>query len=841
MTKDKVTANGRRKAVAILMLVAMMFSVFGAALPERAFAADGTITLKVGRVIDYSSHFTHYFYAGDKDNPVFCAQPQLAAPSAGTYSYNFIDFDSMLAKCLYYGLGGPGFAEYTDKKLSGQWDGEDDAYALTHIIISIAYDKTTSAESDPFRGLSDSWKNKAKSLYEYIKTLPDPPANYRAFRIRNDGKQDILGSFNDVGTIKLKKASSNKEMSDANSCYSLQGARYGVYCKGKLCYTMTTDANGSCTLDNVLVSDYVIKEMDASKGFAVDTESHNCTVKNEQITNVSVSEVPKNNPVSLMLQKGDAETGKAEPQGAGKLSGAVYEIKYYKHKDGGKNLDRTWRVITDSEGKAELTDAYLDMSFENSAFYLDSKGSICLPLGTVTIQEVKAPEGYLLNSKIYTAEIKEGSETVETVNTFNAPVIGTNDEVAEQIKRGDIQFVKVKDGTMTRLPGVQFKITSKTTGESHIVCTDENGMIDTSSGFNSHKEDTNGGTAESGLWFGEIDAIDDEKGALLYDYYTLDEIRGEGNKGLKLAENVEFRIYRDNMTVNLGTVTDDVISIGTTAKDSDTGNHISLADNRVTIIDTVKYRGLTPGKTYRLAGTLMDKETGEPVTVNGKAVTSEKVFTPSKEKGTVDVTFIFDGSSLSGSEIVVFEKAYDVKTDTEVAGHEDVNDEGQSVVIPKIGTKATDASGKTNIIKAEKDQKITDEVSYEKLLAGKKYTLTTWLTRDGKKIRGTEVTKEFTAAAADGTVKAELTFDASMYGGDNITVFEELRLDGKTVAEHKDKEDKDQMIKVTAPKADVPKTGDSSHMLLWIILAASMTVIGSGILVNEYVQKRKKK
>ena len=75
---------------------------------------------------------------------------------------------------------------------------------------------------------------------------------------------------------------------------------------------------------------------------------------------------------------------------------------------------------------------------------------------------------------------------------------------------------------MTRLPGVQFKITSKTTGESHIVCTDENGMIDTSSGFNSHKEDTNGGTAESGLWFGEIDAIDDEKGALLYDYYTLD-------------------------------------------------------------------------------------------------------------------------------------------------------------------------------------------------------------------------------------------------------------------------------------------------------------------------------
>ena len=152
----------------ILVMIALLFSAFIPAATQSAYAADGTISLKVGRVIDYSSHFTHYYYTGDKDSPVYCAQPQLPSPKEGTYSYSFMSPDSMLAKCLYYGYGGPGFSDYTDRQLSGQWDGEDDAYCLTHIIISIAYDKTTSSDADPFRGLSESWKNKAKRLYTRV-------------------------------------------------------------------------------------------------------------------------------------------------------------------------------------------------------------------------------------------------------------------------------------------------------------------------------------------------------------------------------------------------------------------------------------------------------------------------------------------------------------------------------------------------------------------------------------------------------------------------------------------------------------------------------------------------
>ena len=151
----------------------------------------------------------------------------------------------MLAKCLYYGYGGPGFADHTDRQLSGQWDGEDDAYCLTHIIISIAYDKTTSASANPFYGLTDAWKNKAKSLYEYVKGLPDPPVNYRAYQIKVAGCQDILGSFNDTGSIGLQKSSANTVITDGNPNYSLAGAKYGVYYGNTLIGIITTDENGT--------------------------------------------------------------------------------------------------------------------------------------------------------------------------------------------------------------------------------------------------------------------------------------------------------------------------------------------------------------------------------------------------------------------------------------------------------------------------------------------------------------------------------------------------------------------------------------------------------------------
>ena len=656
-------------AIALCMMFLLGYMPFST---DRAYAADGSITLKVGRDIEYSSHHTHYFYAGDKESPVYCAQPQLPAPKSGKYSYSLIRPDSMLAKCLYYGYGGPGFEDHTDRQLSGQWDGEDDAYCLTHIIISIAYDKTTSASANPFYGLTDAWKNKAKSLYEYVKGLPDPPVNYRAYQIKVAGCQDILGSFNDTGSISLHKASSNPAMTEGNSNYSIAGAKYGVYYGNTLIGTITTDANGAGKLENVLVGNYTIKEISSSRGYAIEVSGHNVSVKVDQVTDVSVKEIPQSNPMDILLEKLDSETGKADPQGAASLKGAEFQVDFYAESSAPRAVksqaaaDKTWVFRTDGEGRIKFTKDYLVSGDE---FYYQSDGkTICMPLGKVVITEIKAPEGYLINGEIFTAYITP-SGVKETVLVYN------EQSVPEQVKRGDLEMVKVSDGDQKRLANVPFTITSLTTGESHTIVTDKNGYATTAATWNRHTHNTNAGkTSEDGIWFG-TSKPDDSKGALIYDDYEVAEQRCEANQGMKLLK-IKVSVYKDSVTIPMGTMTDDRIEIGTTAT-YDTGQKVSKAEGHVTIEDVVRYSGLQAGKTYIIKGKLIDKSTGKPLLVDGKEVVSEKEFTAENFSGEVTVSFTFDASALSSRKIVVFENLYE--DDTEIATHADIADEGQTV------------------------------------------------------------------------------------------------------------------------------------------------------------------
>ena len=124
-------------------------------------------------------------------------------------------------------------------------------------------------------------------------------------------------------------------------------------------------------------------------------------------------------------------------------------------------------------------------------------------------------------------------------------------------------------------------------------------------------------------------------------------------------------------------------SIGTTAKDQESGTHEGIAKKDVTIIDTVSYKNLIVGQEYTVKGKLMLKETGEPLRIDGKEVTAaETTFVPEEADGSVDMKFTFDASALNKKSVVVFEKVY--ADETEVAAHEDLEDDGQTVKY-KIG------------------------------------------------------------------------------------------------------------------------------------------------------------
>lgn len=805
------------------------------------------------------------------------------------------------------------------------------------------------------------------------------------------GEGQDLGQFwaeLNVGNAKVKKTTANEIVTNGNAMYSIVGATFGIFldqnCSNQI-GTLTTNENGDTNEVEVTAGTVYIKELSAPKGYKLDTTVRSLKVEAGKTAVLNVSDVPKVTETLVDLFKIDMETGKATAQGNAALSGAEFTWHYY---DGFYTKDnlpekatRTWVTKTVAEKSSDgsihyvtkLSDAY---KVSGDAFYIQNEKSV-LPLGTLTVEETKAPDGYLLdgaymqagdsteqikgmyltqitedgelavlsgsnqysvsdqvirggvkiqkrdletkdtkaqgsatlkdttfaiislneNSVLVEGKLYKKNETVKTIQTGidgiatttadllpygkykleetkapegyltdgakaiefsiteNGKIVDLTDEshsIYNQIKRGDLEGVKIGAGTHKRLANVPFKITSKTTGESHIVVTDKNGQFSTASNWASHKRNTNAGkSSEDGIWFGTSEP-DDSKGALLYDTYEIEELSCESNKGMKLIPAFEVVVSRNKVTIDLGTLTDEYekeITIHTTAADKVTGEKVIIAGKKITIVDTVTLDCLEEGRKYQLKGWQMLKEENAVLLIDGKRVESDYTFVADSEKMKVEVSYTFDASELGGQNLVTFEELYDLKNPEEpvkVAEHKDIDDEGQTVLITErkilIHTTATDKNGKKEI-EAGKDLTIVDTVTLEGLEIGTNYKLSGWqmVKAENEKllIDGKEVTNdyEFTADKENMEVQIEFTFDGSTLGGKQLVTFEELYdmtnpEEPKKVTEHKDINDEGQTVTIkevpetptpetpgtTTKTSNPPKTGDTANAILWIAI-----------------------
>ena len=252
--------------------------------------------------------------------------------------------------------------------------------------------------------------------------------------------------------------------------------------------------------------------------------------------------------------------------------------------------------------------------------------------------------------------------------------------------------------------------------------------------------------------------------------------------------------------------------VRTTAIGSDTKDHVTEAKKDVTIVDTVSYEGLEVGREYTVKGVLMNKATGKAILVNDKEVTAESTFTAKAQKGTVDVTFKFDGSALEDTLLVAFETLY--TENKEVGVHADIKDDAQTVYLPKIRTNAEDAVTEINHTEAKPKAKIIDTVTYSSLLPGKEYTLTGTLMNKatGKPIllNGKEITASttFKAEKSSGSVQVVFEFDASVLEGTTVVAYESMTYKGVEVAIHADITDKDQTVYI--PKVRTTAIGSDT-------------------------------
>lgn len=841
--------------------------------PTAAYAASSE-TITRGERVNYGG-FYMYNSTTSEGTPAICLDPAKRHPLDASTAQAQLPIESDWSKCytggggeqtkidrldgmarvLYYGPTGPGFEE---AKAKGLWnfnwyDGTPLDYskmlAIQHIVLS-ALSKSSSQYG--MQGTTAEFRNWCYKTVLYYngninagtflanldKNLPGPaPQSFKdtIYLVNYGTGTQCLITFHNKGKLKLKKASSNPGISDNNPCYSLEGATYGVYSDSGCTQqvgTLACNASGDSNVIDIAPGTYYVKETKAGKSYALDEGIHKVNVSGGQTATVNVSDAPQNDPADMLVAKVDAETGKASPLGAGTLAGAEFTVKYYDGFYTQENLPekatRTWVLKTDSKGRTSLLGAQNkpDTYFvSGDSLYTSTDGYATLPIGTVSVQETKAPQGYLLtDSTVHVQQVTSNSAT-ERVTTFVEPSEDAP-TVREQVKRGDIAFNKVHGEDMTGLAGVPFKITSKTTGESHIAITDVNGILTTEASACPHTQNTNGNDAalnadgtldesklsiDNGLWFsGSKDAqtaADDAKGALPYDTYTFEELRCSANDSLNLVK-FEVTVSRDAYTIDRGTVDDNPIEIGTTATDSTDGDHKLLASNQAEIVDTVSYKGLKKGTEYELKGTLMDAETGEALKdTAGKEITAAAKFTPKASSGKQKVKFKFDATLLGGHKAVVFERLYlDGKVQ---ASHEDPEDEDQTVeFLPvEIGTTATDAADGDKAIGVGKAVTVEDEVSYKNLATGREYTVTGTLmdSETGeplKDVDGNVITASTTFEPEDteGKVKVTFSVDTSTLSNKKLVVFEKLEADGNVIARHEDLTDEGQTVEVIPPE-----------------------------------------
>ena len=585
------------------------------------------------------------------------------------------------------------------------------------------------------------------------------------------------------------------------------------YQPGEVVKTLVTDAEGKASTSDDLLpyGEYILHESATNESMLNTVPDQTVLIEDDGV----IYEFTCPNEVvrgDVLIEKRDLESKLLTPLGGASLDGTLFEIT-----NKSKNAVYVNGALYDP-GEVCATIEVKDgiAQTENRA----------LPYGTYEMQEVKPGEGYLHTDKaVRHFTIRQDGQVVEYRD---------GDAAYNQVIRGDLQFVKVGEGgdsNMGRFANVAFKLISEITGETHIVVTDENGEVRTVTEWNPHSQNTNGNDGvedeaawddRAGTWYGlttegwMVD-VQDELCALPYDTYTLEELPCEGNQGYELVKVPNITISRNNTTIYLGTIDDQfegVPEIGTTATVE--GEHVAEPAEEIILVDTVTYKNLKVGETYKISGVLMDKSTGEPLLVNEQPVTAELDFTPTSSEGAVELTYTFDGSALAGKSVVVFEDLY--QGENVVASHADINDEGQTVTFgqPEIRTTATIDSEKT--AQPAEQITITDTVEYSGLTAGQEYTLKGVLmdkaTGEPLLVNDQQVTSEatFTPAEASGTIDVLFTFDASALTGKAVVVFETLYIGEEEVTSHTDIEDEGQTVTfVEGPKIGTTATVDGQH------------------------------
>ncbi len=819
----------------------------------------------------------------------YCTQhDKLALPTDTAITYTYENTNVNMAKLLYYGLYGLGYD-------SSIYDAVYDYYGVWDTNLNFIY--TARLMSD-FRSPGSAgldWDPAFTGLKDAVLAKPAPPAGFKTYiaGTGNDSLQELI-----FGTLVEGKLSFTKSANPSTCGYSLQGAVYRVY-KGTstagthLGWFITDAAGTGYVVERINGSDlasaasteddgmflkgiktkggksydfgrysggkdyiycktsatemkldggsYFLEEyLTPSNGkFYINTTGKGVTVTAGKTTNAADTDVPKMDPVGILLTKKPVEGTGTVPS----LEDAQFTLKFYEDVVATSAEDmeektptRTWVYKTNNQGILRINREELKVSGDE--LYYDNNGSVSLPQGTVIINETLAPEGYFVNENTYFItlvipdqptsladihyyEQEKGSDTWTDLGTQMVDVTQESDLEAniDELLTPTIATEAIDNLTGTHV-GVAGKndsitdtvmITNAFPGKEYTLKAE---LIDkdTKEVLATVTKDTKAPNSS--------DTYIDYEVTMPAMRFNASALKG---KTVVVYETMSYKGSTEILAEHADLFDADQSifypGVGTEAIDGATQMHSGVIGEDAAIIDSVKCTNLAKDQEYILKGKLVYKndftdengtshKAGDEVAVLDGSETTKTFTAKGLAEETVKLTYYVDSTLLAGASVVVFEDLY--VDDVLVASHADLTDEGQTIGYPALATTLIDEETESKHAYADEDITLVDTVTYKNLIVGETYTISGILMdkETGEAVLdddGEEITSEavdFTPEESDGTLEITFSFKGVTLAGKAVVAFEDLYVDDVLLASHADLEDEDQTVYI-------PKIGTS--------------------------------
>ena len=592
--KRKKIPISRRIISSILAVFMAVTAIITGMSPVTAKASDGVYTVEeVSDRISYQEAFsgiddamanwgTNIFTVSDPSGDTYwglCASPNKATPGTGTNYYDSTEYtNDTVARVIYWSLGNG----WDDEEWGVLRDySEDVRTIIAHHTVALAMgnDDWNTTYSGAM-ALGDDSKIGYQLCMELLNVaanistgdwdctviyISDPDHDCQNIAVYKEAYNPPIEL---TGSVRFHKESAMPSISDGNSCYSLDGAEISIYSDADctdLLDTLTTGEDGytdyySTTFREGDSVTLYFKETKAPKGFLINDEVRSITLDSEDSYTETISDMPGNDPITLLLKK---QTADGHGSGDTRLEGAEYTVKYYDILSdidpaiAGNEAKYTWIFRTNERGYIFLADNYLVTG--SDGLVKDISGMYTLPLGTITLQETKAPEGYLLNDTVYVAQtvLDSGNNTVRTTN------LPTDDNAAQETPyEGTISIQKFLGGSTVKTsePDAEFEIYLTSAGSYDAAPEESRQTITT---------DANGYAITKRLPYGT---------------YTVHQTKG--NNKYYFVDDMEITISENN--ANYHKILEDSpieFYIKMVKKDADTGNTVNVAGTTFELYD----------------------------------------------------------------------------------------------------------------------------------------------------------------------------------------------------------------------------------------------------------------